>query len=361
MNTILFCDLLLEKGNRNIDNHVIKIMSETNQVHVLANDDFDVSSISNLDNVYILDNKYGENKKSRFAYYRQVLLRTRLLAKYIKQVQPDLIYISVYHTNLFFFGLPFLRKYLSKIVILENYNIDSLIKNTDRIFYSVYKNCVNHLVYEPYFKDYLCQEVGVREDKVFVMPHMNYAADNIATNCQITCMDYDCVSLSGSVDESVIEEIVRYEEKHHFFATHKIKCFIKSKLNQYESEYLTVKGGFIETKDYERMYHNSKVILIPFPLTYKYRMSGCVVDSFSHHKPVVSTNFMLAKYYHNKYGNIISPCNNTRDMLEAIKYYINKSKIAPSDFIAFENDHGYKAVKSSIQSMIIKIKQHDNH
>lgn len=361
MYKILFCDLLLQKGNRNIDNHMIKILSEDHQVYVFADNNFDIMSLKNDSNVYFLENKYDDNHGCSLHYYKRVLQRTKLMAKYIDDINPDIVYISVYHTNLFYFSLPFLKKYLPRIVILENYNIDFLSSSIDRFFYNKYKNVVNHMVYEPYFKEYLCREIGVRPNMVHIVPHIHYSQSLVADLQEPLDEMYDCVSLSWSIDENVVNDIIEFEKKEHFFEKNNITCFIKSSSHKYESAYLTVKGGFIEKTVYDNLYKNSKIVLIPFPLSYKYRMSGCVVDSFSQHKAVVSTNFMLAEYYHSKYGKIICPCLDVKSMMESIRYYLNNIKIQASDFMQFELDHGYDAVKKSLYEMITKIQKNDNY
>ena len=118
---------------------------------------------------------------------------------------------------------------------------------------------------------------------------------------------------------------------------------------------MSVTNGFIPTEKYEELYSRTKVVLVPFPLTYQYRMSGCIVDAFSHHKPVVSSNIKLAEYYASLYGSSIRTGKNVKEMLDYVKYILDNYQSLYFAFDKFEFDHSESEVKKSLSVMVNKM------
>lgn len=353
---ILFCDLLFEIGNIHVDNCMIDIMTKNHDVFLLADESF-VSERNRLNpKLKVLGNQYTENHTdNRFLYYWCLLKRMGLVRKQIKNIKPDLIYISVYETKLF----PLSRLLfgnLKKVAIVENVNIDFLCKKRHSLMYRIFAKKVHHIVYEPLFAEYIQNKYAISEELTHVIPHIQYVNEYQEDTMQSDVKEnmYDCIAISGSNNEGFVNEIVRLEKNFHYFEKHKIKCLIKCKNVQYESEYLNITGSFIPTEEYKRLYKECKVVLVPFPLSYRYRMSGCIVDAFSYHKPVVSSNIELAKYYNKQYGNIIKPYSNMQDAISEIIKICNNSNEEYS-FKAFEHDHSEIEVKRAFNDFINKL------
>lgn len=349
---ILFCDLLFEYGNRHVDNSMISLMTKNHDVYLLMNDDFIADKSIVNSNLKILGNKFSNRPKGVVCTAFQLLRRMRLAAKYARELKPDVIYVSAYETRTFPIGLLFFDK-TTNIVVLENYNIDFLRFRLQKLAYKMFANKVHHMVYESFFGDYLVNKIGVKKDLVHTVPHFYYPPYESGNNSTIN--KYDFVGLSGSNDQNVIAEIVEIESKEHFFENNHIRCYIKSFAHHYESEYLTVTNKYLSTEEYNALYCDSKAVLVLFPTDYIYRMSGCIVDAFSNHKQVISTNLELAKFYHSKYGAIILPCKSSRDIVNQIKK-LSSNIIQPVlDFSGFENDHSDETINSSLNKMLNSI------
>lgn len=353
---ILFCDLLFESGNIHIDNCMIDIMTRNHDVFLLTDESF-VSEKNKLNpRLKVLGNKYAENCNNNiFLYYWNLLKRMWLVRKQMKSLKPDLVYISVYETKFF----PFSRLLfgnLKKVVIVENVNIDFLCRKRHSLMYRLFAKKVHHIVYEPLFGEYIKDRFAIPENLTHIIPHIQYVNEyqEDTMKCDVKGDTYDCIAISGSNDEGFINEIVRLEKEFHYFENYKIKCLIKCKNVQYESEYLNIVSSFIPTEEYKRLYRECKVALVPFPLSYKYRMSGCIVDAFSCHKPVVSSNIELAKFYNKQYGNIIKPYSNVQDAInEIINICINPKE--RYSFEGFEHDHSEVEVERSFNDFISKL------
>ena len=84
-------------------------------------------------------------------------------------------------------------------------------------------------------------------------------------------------------------------------------------------------------------------------------MSGCIVDAFSNHKQVISTNLELSKFYHSKYGSIILPCESSRDVLNQVKTVMNAIQ-RNLDFSGFEKDHSNETIENCLSTMLNCVK-----
>ena len=223
--------------------------------------------------------------------------------------------------------------------------------------YKSFANKIHHLVYESFFKDYLISQIGVKEQTVHVVPHFQYKEEKHLVQNKPSYKIFDCIAISWSNDENLIRELVTFEEEHHLLEQNNISLKIKCKGYSYSSNSITIDGEFIPQNEYDELYTNCKLVLVPFPLSYEYRMSGCIVDAFSNHKMVVSTGLELSKFYANKYGPIINICRNAKDIIYTIVDIVVNHKYAldSSFFVRFENDHGLNEIKQKLNEMIREI------
>lgn len=347
---ILFCDLLLQKGNKHVDECMLSILSEDNDVYYLS--DEIRSDQPNITYKTFCSNK---NPSKIIPYYFTLFRRMIECAKYAKLINPDVICFSTYENRVFPLGLPFFVK-KNHIVVVENNNIDYLTNRLHYYAYRLFANTVHHIVFEQLFGDYLEKEQQVTKNNIHVVPHIQYRKEYEIKQKEDNTTDvYDCIAISGSNDDTIIKDLINYENKNRFLEKNGVKLLIKSHSIQYESTSLKVIGDFIPIKKYNQLFKNCKVVYAPFPYTYKYRMSGCYVDSFSSHKAVVASNIELAKYYNKRYGDIIKPCCNIEETIKAIIYYCNNK--VDLDFSLFENEHSYNAVKEALIKALESIRK----
>ncbi|MBP3793157.1 MAG: hypothetical protein ILA24_03850 [Ruminococcus sp.] len=340
---ILFCDFIFQKGNAHVDTELVKSFVRNNKVTVMANHDRLTEKICGVD---FVENKHYYRKKGTLKIYWGILRNMYLAAKYANSHKPDLVFISVYETRMFLLGRLFFKN-KKNIVIMENANIDYLSQKSHLFFYKKYSNKVFHAVYEEYMKDYLVKEIAVPSERIFVVPHpcYNYSFQNAITQ-------YDCIAISGSNDEDIIREFVQYENKTHRLKDAGIKVLIKSKNTKFDDGFLKVDNTYYSNEEYNSLYSSARVIFTPFPKTYKYRMSGCFVDSFSHKKPVISSPIMLAKYYEKKYPNIISTSDNMDSIFNGIIQYSKEGVKDETVFDDFLRMHSEKSLNESIDILL---------
>ncbi len=345
---ILFCDLLLQKGNRHVDECMLSILYEKNEVYVLAEGQYKLENRINYCNY---KEEIIQNPKGVFRYYYTLFKRMLTCAKYAKSINPDIIFFSTYENRVFIFGMPFFKN-MDRIFVVENNNIDYLTNTIHRLLYGLYSNKIHHVVFEKIFGDYLISAHNVPIGKVHVVPHIQYKNeyDKIETKGDTA---YDCIAISGSNDDSMINALIEHEKTNHILEKNGIRMLIKSHTIRHESEVLKVINDFIPIELYNQLFKQCKVVYAPFPLTYKYRMSGCFVDAFSNHKPVVASSIELAKYYNQCFGSIIMPCSSIEQSVDEIVNYC-RNNIA-LDFSLFEKEHSYDSVKDALLEIIQKV------
>ena len=230
--------------------------------------------------------------------------------------------------------------------IIHNLNPDdiSTIKYR-RLAYNLIKDNVFSIVLAGYIKDFLVSDLGTNPDRVCVLPHPM----NIMNN--IKAPDIDCVGLSNSNDEGIIEQIIEAENSHGLIKRNNLKVLLKSRNYRYDNGYLKIISGFIDNSQYDDYMTRAKFILIPFPSTFKYRVSGTLIDALSNKKCVFGTDVHVINYASRCYPNVIKKFNITSfiaDLLDANK----NNMINNSDFNRFHTEHEDEALSAILTNAI---------
>lgn len=349
---ILFSDLLYQKGNVHVDTKVIELLAKKNKVFVLASSEFSEHKVRG-ENITIIRNRKRRNSENGIIYKLQELYRMWQTAYYARKYDVDLIYISVYEARIFPLGCLFFGRKRA-VAVVENDNIDLLTNSVHRFCYKLFANRVYHLVYEDYMKNYLTDNQGVLESLVYTIPHVCYPDDEDHDTTKCGMPDY--IAISASNDEEKIKKIIDYEDNFKILKKAKVNLVIKSKLYTYDSEYLHVSNTYYDVGAYSSLFYNCKAVLIPFPSSYKYRMSGNIIDAFAHRKPVVTSNIALAVAYREKYGDIVMVVNSVEELFAEL---VSKrtSDCPRSSFNIFLEDHSEKAVENALDRFIEQIQR----
>jgi hypothetical protein len=343
---LLFCTFVFEKGGASHHNtELIKLLSTRFDITLLSKREFLTSEIENVD--LIENDSYAIRRGVKNVF--GILKNMSIAAKCAKKLKPDIVLISVYETRSFAIGrLLFERN--TNIAVIENNNIDLLTKWLNRICYKSFAKSVKHFVFESYIGEYIAEKYRIPDNLIYVMPHIMYPSESPPRRDDKCETDFDCVALSNSNDESTIAKIIESERDNSILKKNNIRMFIKSRKTEFDNDYLVVKTGFIPIEDYHAMIDNCKIVYTPFPKSYKYRMSGSIIDSFSSHKRVVSSSFLLAEEYSRLYPNIIQVEDNPKDALELISKLCRlELSSCSTDFSKFEKDHSNSRMLSAVE------------
>lgn len=336
MYKILFCDYLFQTGNICVDNVFLDILCKNNDVYALTSHD----RVPKENKVTIIEKSFYKYKKGKIRNFFRIIRIMINSARYARIIKPDMIFISVYETRLFGIARSIISKKIP-IAILENINVDMLENKLYLWCYKKYSNKVYHFVYENYIGSYLINKIGVKREKVFTISHPTYPDISIENN--EIYKKYNLIAISGSNDDNWIQQIIDFEKETSFFVNNKISFLVKSKTNCFSDDFLVVVNNHLSNAEYNYYYHNCDFVVAPFPLSYKYRMSGCLIDSFSNNKRVIATKFMLALEYERKFDGIIKCFDNIEELLNIV---LSDWKTNSDAFIDFKKEHSANKIES---------------
>lgn len=341
---VLYLDFLYPKGHIRQNTKYVNILAQISEVYLLSSN----NRYKDLDkDVNLIKNNSLQIKKGRVKKRISILKNMVASANIAKKLKPDAIIVSSYDTFLFIIW-KILYGTKDKVFLLHHNNLDELSNKMKLCSFKKYYESVNHIVFEEFMKNHLCSDLKIDQEKVFVLPHQ--LNDNESTNNENL---YDCVGLSNSNDEGIIAEIIKLEQESNIFKKKKMKVVLKSKIYEFDNDYLKVFKGYLEDKAYDYYINHSKSIFMPFPLDFKYRMSGTLVDAFSNNKVVIGSDVLLMRYYSEKFPSICKLIENGSDLSNFI---INMKKDLTQqqkkEFAYFKDAHSDELIKEIFRGMI---------
>ena len=345
---ILFFDSLFPRGHININSNYINLLQSKIEMFICARKGWFECNV----NVKYVDANWfypSEVKCSNFIYRLRVFLNCIKLRKIIEEVKPDIVYVASYDIVSFFLAFPFLYFCRNKIILQEHNNVDQLDNRVKSLLYSFYKNKLNHFVLEDYIKERLIQ-LNVKGHLIHVVPHPLPKAADFEQDTERLI-----VGLSNSNDEGIVSNVFKEYQNTNFLKDLKYKLVIKAKKLSYNDEYLKIFNGWITKEEYTNYSKNSSFYIIPFSTKgYSYRVSAVLLEAISNGKFILASNFLLAKFYANKYPGICQIFDEPSEIPFLIKS-INKKQYFESRrrFIADHSDESIKkAFIASIKSVL---------
>lgn len=305
---ILYLDFLSPKGHVLQNTAYISMLSSFSEVYVVCDRalySFASENIQVMDvDAHIRDGQIS----TRWDSYR-LMLRSLKVAK---KIRPDRIFIASYDTLVF---AALAKKFYSRynVFLLQHANIDELSNAIKRKAFDKYSQHVKHVVFVDYIKRYLCDTCNLDEANIFVLPHQL----NFYQNHEVT-YEYDCVGLSNSNDEQVIQRIIDIEKERGLLKQNGKKVILKSKLSSFDNGFLKVINYFLSKDEFESYLSKTKSVYLPFPMQFKYRMSGTLVDALSNRSIVYGTKIPIIECYQATYPHICKVVESEERLLESI-------------------------------------------
>lgn len=233
------------------------------------------------------------------------------------RVRVDRIFVFGFDVIVFAFGL-FLFPRRSSIFLFHHLHIDELRNGTKRLFFNFYKNRVSHVVMADYIKQYLVSELGVGEERVFVVTHPSYEYGVNADALPISPARKLFVGLSNSNDETLVRELIELEDREKIFQRNNCNVVLKSKTQLYRSDGLVVFNGSLPREQYDEYCRKATGILVLIGSEFIYRISGTMIDALSYGKTVIGTNVRCVREYRVKYPSMFRIGENAPGIVEAI-------------------------------------------
>ena len=297
---LLLAELWPEKGHFRL---LIELTDMLSSVHNVSTIIPNGSTENNLNHCIIAPyGYYSKMNKNRIVDFVHSLFYMHKVAKYIKSIDEiknfDYIILITYNEVGYFL---FKKIFKEKVILMNHNNIDFISKSTIKkaLFMSFAKK-TKHIVQTKFIFDYLNKKISVNRENIAIWLHpLNYN-ENVLTK-----PIYDCVGISNSNDDAIIKEILELEKETGFLKKDNLKILLRSRKYSYDDGYLKIINGFLPDNEYNFYINSSSTIFLPFPKTFKYRMSGTLVDAFSNRKPVISSDTILYKNVKKVYPSII--------------------------------------------------------
>ncbi len=341
---VLYLDFLCPRGHLNLDINQIRRLSNFSEVLVVSQK----GRYKNLPkNVVNIEKENIEIRDGKIRNRLYALKNMIISAFESKKNDCNVILVSSFETIIFAIGRFFLKKE-AKIFIVHHNNTDELSNKVKAFFFRTYMNKVKHIVFSDFIKDYLVNTFTISSEDIFVIPHhMNIL--NLELNDSLNDEKiYKCVGLSNSNDEKIISEIIKREKNDKILKKMKIKIILKSKKFDFDDGYLKVVRGFLTKDVYDDYIKNSESNYLPFPNSFKYRMSGTLIEALANNQIVYGSDIPVMRYYSKRYKNICKVIKSADDFFQALT--IEKCIADCSfDFDKFKNDHSEKKIEDAFE------------
>lgn len=342
---ILYMNLLYNNsGQRRMDENIIGELVKIAEVYVVCPRGWYEHVIDGVNYIYYSPDTIIQNNrvKNYINSLKNIYFANRLSKRHF-----DYYLFASYETIVFSIWNLLNSEILPRSYVIHNNNIDGINeKIVKRMFFYTYARKINHIVLEDFIGEYLKQEYHLNEDSVYLLPHpLN------SNNCNNNKI-YDCVGISNSNDDDLVNNIICFEIKTSFFKKNGCKVLLRSKEYSFDNGFLSVIKGWLSDDDYYGYINAAKCVFLPFPESFKYRMSGSVVDAFSNHTVVFGSNIPLFIYYSNIYSDICKVVCSSEELCNAV-IELKNINIKESSFDLFIKKHSQKQVLDALKKMFI--------
>ena len=303
---ILVCEHLTAKGHTNLCANVCRLLTMGGH-HVIAvipqnfTKDLSFCEVVRMKLKYYYD-EYP-HKRSTLTKASYCLKVQRFISNLYKVCDVEATFVVTYDEVSLALGR--LAGYMKGITfVLQNVNPDSIQESKiHRLAYELLNRRVYSVVLGGFIKDFLVFSLKTDPRMVSVLPHPLNTVDDISES------DIDCVGISNSNDDSIVEKIIEKEKKEGIIRKNGLKVILKSKNYKFDNGYLKIISGFIDSEIYDDYISRAKCIFLPFPLSFKSRMSGTLIEALSNRKSVIGTNIPAVVHAEKCYSTVIKRYN----------------------------------------------------
>jgi len=245
----------------------------------------------------------------------------RYIDKKISLEDYDYIILSSYDAiSLFFSGIK------CKLILVNHNTLQGLENRIKRFFFkSISKNNI-HIVFEEYMKEYL-SKIGVQNvNKIshgFMQPIITTEINKnfFFEGSELSLNDFEKILFIPSLhhlDQIFIEDLVIDKGFVSFLESNNILLVIKTNLKiKNESINIQFITKNITKREYQTVFLRSNLIIIKYPLTYKYRISAIFLECVVNNKTCL-LNKIDALIYYKKYINYESYYDTKEDLYNQI-------------------------------------------
>lgn len=343
---ILYMELLEDNyGHKRLDQSIIKFLSTfANIIVVSPRNWFDTEKLPDVKFIEYKSEKSTINNK-RIQSYLSHFNILKCASEVDNQYKFDYIFFASYHTAIMVLALWKLKQ-LDRVFILHHNNIDNLDKSKkQQMMFKLYSNKLNHLVFENFIGTHLLEKYKIDKDRIFVLPHALNEVEGLSEKL------YDCVGISNSNSEEWIKEIIEKEKNEDILKSSGKHVVLRSKEMEFDNGFLKVIKGYLTDRDYYNCIRGAQVVFLPFPNSFRYRMSGSIIDAFSNNTIVIGSKIPIFESYEIEYPNICHTVDTSECLIE---YIISGAKITDvqlKEFNEFKSKHSDKVIEEKLRTI----------
>lgn len=341
---LLIADFLFVKAHKDMNINFIKAVAKFAVADVISLNGYydDQKELLKKKDVGFIDVS-AEEKNGSIASRLFSLKLMKKTATIANKGKYDVVLCLGFETILFGIGLSNFKGV--PMFVFHHKNIDELTNSIKRVAFKGYQNKVYHVVFEEFFRNRLVEEIGVSDDKVFVIPHPVKPIGSLQVDKK-----YDCIGLCNSNEESFIQEIIERDKD---FAERHLSILLRSKTKEKKDGAVQVINGFIEKRTYDELMAVSKTIFVPLPETYVYRLSGSIYDALSREKVVFTTSKYYAEDYERRYPGTCCYVGSIDQLIQRLQK--RNDSDASASFNKFIYDHSVDVVSLDIERIVKKV------
>lgn len=332
------------KGHKNLDKKLIQFLSEFSFVSVVCPKLW----YGNLP-VHVKEYAITRELKTsgKIEYYRHSLKIINTISALDKRKKYDYIIFGSIDVYMTAYAIMKIRESASRIFVIHHDDMDKIEKIWKaRIFFRIYCKIINHITLDEFIFSYLISKYKLDPDKCSFIPHpMCNKQKEVLKKRQ-----FDCVGISNSNEEKWIWNLLELEKKEAWFQNREIKVVLRSRTVEYDDGFLKIIREYLSDEDYAYYYGNAKSVILPFPDSFQYRMSGSLVDSLSNYSVVAGSNIPMIDWFSKKYPVICKKMESTTDFL----FFLENKEfcVDESAFCDFINEHSDEQVINKLKIMI---------
>jgi hypothetical protein len=341
---ISIIDTIFPIGHKGLNNKLISLFPKINMDILVANNlsFFDEDETSNV--VYKNFNLIGQHKKYYFDIIYQIFNYVNIWFRLFGRRDDIKFFFTFENISFAFARILFIN---SRNVLFHHNNTDYLTIKYVRFFFKTYMNSVQHVVFAEFIKKRLI-EIGVKENKIFVLTHPIHRSEYVCKEEEIKNI---FIGLGYASDESLFKKIIEFEDEFKILKTNNIKLILRSSNLEYVSENITFFKGHLSEEEYTNLNCRAVGILFLYPQKYKYRYSAGILDALKYKKVIIGSNIPIVRHFKSIYPNICY----SFDTIEELFLILINSNISNYDFgnhDFFLDNHDDLKIKQELEKII---------
>lgn len=296
---VLYIDPFSSSSHANFNRmHIEAIRKVAEDIHFVFKENYwKEIGVQTSEVCYAIPSSYfGINKGgfiNRF-YMCRVLWKIR---QNVPLRQYDKIIFAAYEEISLFFAL-----YTVPLYLINHNNISSLNNRVKRFFFKSISKRNTHIVLEPYIKDYL-KSLGIQ--KVEVVRHgliPPYSSSSFQITTTLLHKRFLFSPSMQSVDIEFMEKMINNESFIKYLETHNLFLVLRSKTLHSSSPNIVVFSHYMPKEEYIAYFLGAEAILLFYPKSFRYRVSGVLLEAISCGKNVLMSDIEAFRQYESLFG-----------------------------------------------------------